>query len=89
MTQTTLGVPGLYTPGTPPANPQDPLYLQAELKKIKLAFERLEERGPKPSSAAPRNPQAGWIRWALAPWNPLGTGSNVMVYWSGTAWTAI
>ena len=89
MTLPTNNTAPLYTPGTPPANSNDPVYLQNELKKIRTAFSKLEERGPKVATQAPTKPQAGWIRFAAAPWNPLGTGSNVMVYYNGTAWTAV
>jgi hypothetical protein len=89
MSLPTNDTAALYTPGTPPSNPNDPVYLQNELKKIRTAFSKLEERGPKAATQAPTKPQPGWIRFAEAPWNPLGTGSNVMVYYSGTAWTAL
>lgn len=82
------GAPALYNPGTPPSNPNDPVYLQNELKKLRMALAALEERGPKAANQAPIKPQVGWIRYAQSPWNPLGTG-NGPVMWNGTAWISL
>lgn len=89
MSVVAQGAPPVYTPGTPPLNPNDPAYLQAELRKLRDAIAALELRGPSAATQAPVKPQAGWIRFALAPWNPLGTGSNVFVWYNGTIWQAV
>lgn len=78
-----------YSPGPPPANPQDPVYLQNELRRLSTAFNALALMVPQPADTAPKRPQRGWIRYAVAPWDPLGTGSNVWVHFNGTAWTAL
>lgn len=63
-------------------------YLVSELDKLRLTVSQLVDLCPQVADAAPVRPKTGMIRWAKAPWDPLGTGDG-LVKWNGSAWTAV
>lgn len=63
-------------------------YLVSELDKLRLTISQLVDLAVQVADAEPTKPKVGMIRWAKAPWDPLGTGDG-FVKWNGSAWTAL
>lgn len=82
----------LYTPGTVPSDPASMgVYLTLEFRKIALSISKLADMVPQVANTAPVRPQQGWIRYAKAPWNPLGvtTGNSGWVSFMDGSWVAL
>ena len=58
-----------------------------EFRRLQSTVVVMRDLVPQVATAAPRNPVNGMIRYAKAPWNPLGTG-NRWVQYLGGAWVA-
>ena len=63
------------------------LYIDKELSRLQITINQLTNLCPQVAIAAPKTPLQGMIRFAKAPWNPLGTGDVLVVYKAG-AWIA-
>jgi hypothetical protein len=61
--------------------------LHAELIRLQGTVEVLTVLVPQVANEPPRSPVNGMIRYAQAPWNPLGTG-NRWVQYLGGSWVA-
>lgn len=77
-------VPVPYVPGPPPSDQEA---LVAEFQRLQAAVETLAALVPQVATSAPQRPVEGMVRYAKAPWNPLGTG-NRWVQYLGGAWVA-
>lgn len=64
------------------------MYTDDEFKKVQHKLDRIMLLLPQAADVAPDNPYIGMQRYAIAPWDPLGTG-DAWVYWDGAAWTAL
>jgi hypothetical protein len=79
------GVPQPYVPG--PLQ-DDPRALREELRRLQDAFETTQALIPQVATSAPANPIEGMIRYAKAPWDPLGLGDVWVSYVAGS-WQAL
>jgi hypothetical protein len=79
-----------YVRGDHPAdfrNNEDLLkWLHEELDRIQEVASELTDSAPQLAEAEPSSKRAGMIRYARAPWDPLGTGYEGYVVWNGSAW---
>jgi hypothetical protein len=64
-------------------------YFQDELQRIEIAIGSLVRSSVQVADDEPLNPQRGMIRYAISPWNPLGTGFTGLVVYDGTSWVAV
>tara|TARA_R100001463_G_scaffold12098_1_gene33338 strand:- start:43 stop:321 length:279 start_codon:yes stop_codon:yes gene_type:complete len=64
-------------------------YFQDELQRIESAVSSLAAASIQVAEDAPENPIKGMVRYAISPWNPLGTGFSGLVVYNGTAWVAV
>jgi hypothetical protein len=64
-------------------------YFQDELQRIEIAIGTLAQAAIQVADAEPDNPIKGMVRYAVAPWNPLGNGFTGMVVYNGTIWVAV
>lgn len=64
------------------------IYLDDELKKIQHKLDRMITLLPTVSNVEPEVKYVPMIRYAIAPWDPLGTGDG-FVYWDGASWLAL
>lgn len=82
-------IPRPYQRGIRPSLPDTQgLYLEEELRRIEQCLSDLIRAVPQVAYKAPDDPQEGMIRYAKAPWNPLGTGNGWVTYKNG-AWVAL
>lgn len=92
MTVSTAPLTGvLYTPGTVPSDPAGlSTFLTLELRKISQSIAKLANTSPQVTNTAPVRPQPGWIRYAVAPWNPLNvqSGNSGWVQFTNGQWQA-
>lgn len=65
-----------------------PRYLDSELQRLEKTINDLVEAVPQVATRTPKAPRTGTIRYAKAPWDPLGTG-DAWVWFNGTAWAAL
>lgn len=63
-------------------------YLGEEFRKLESSIATLVAATPQVAFKEPDDKMLGMIRYAKAPWNPLGTGDQ-WVFWNGTAWAAL
>jgi hypothetical protein len=61
-------------------------YLTGEFDLIQQVLSEANDSAPQVSEAAPASLRKGMVRYAVAPWNPLGTGYTGYVYYNGSAW---
>jgi len=64
-------------------------YFQDELQRIEIAIGTLAQAAVQVSDDEPDNPIKGMVRYAVAPWDPLGNGFTGMVVYNGTSWVAV
>jgi len=64
-------------------------YFQDELQRIEIAIGTLAQAAVQVSDDEPNNPIKGMVRYAVAPWDPLGNGFTGMVVYNGTTWAAV
>jgi hypothetical protein len=77
-----------YVRSSPPVLPDGvPQYLQNELQRIERSIRSLGLAAPAAADQEPKIKLNGMIRYAVDPWDPLGTGTNVHVYWDGNSGT--
>lgn len=63
-------------------------YIQDELQRIENSIRTLVQAAVQVSEDPPDSPVKGMIRYAVAPWNPTGSGDGLVIY-NGTAWVAV
>jgi hypothetical protein len=59
-----------------------------ELKNIEDVIRLLAENSMQSADTPPVNPKRGQIRYAVSPWNPVGSG-NGPVFYNGSAWVTL
>jgi len=64
-------------------------FLYLELIRLRQTVDGLTEGLPQVADAPPVSPRRGTIRFALAPWDPLGTAFEGYVVFDGSAWVAL
>jgi len=64
-------------------------YIQDELQRIETSIRTLVTAAPQVAEDEPENPIKGMIRYAVSPWNPLGTGYQGLVVYNGSAWVQV
>lgn len=64
-------------------------YIQDELQRIETALGSVAQASIQVSDSPPPNPIKGMVRYAVAPWNPLGAGFSGLVVYNGSAWVAV
>lgn len=62
-------------------------YADQQYDGIERALRSLSVLAPQTSDREPSPPLKGMIRYAIAPWNPIGAGDG-WVYYDGSAWTS-
>ena len=65
--------------------PGDP---EGDFEALRVVLDDLAYLIPQVADEAPTRPRKGLIRYAVSPWNPLGTGDG-WVYYDGTSWVAL
>lgn len=63
-------------------------YLETEFRNVEDSISTLVLAAPQVAFKEPDLKLLGMIRYAKAPWDPLGTG-DAWVYWDGSAWAAL
>jgi hypothetical protein len=61
-------------------------YLTGEFDLIQQVLSEANDSAPQVSEAVPASLRKGMVRYAVAPWDPLGTGFTGYVYYNGSAW---
>ena len=64
-------------------------YIQDELQRIETSLRTIAQATPQVVENAPENPIKGMVRYAVSPWDPLGSGFRGLVVYNGTAWVAV
>lgn len=64
-------------------------YLQEELRAIEASIRSLVDASIQVADRAPLNPRKGMVRYAVSPWEPLGSGVEGLVVYNGTQWIAV
>ena len=62
------------------------IYLSGQLQEIENSMKTVGEGSLQVADAAPERPLKGMLRYAISPWDPLGSGFQGLVVYSGTAW---
>ena len=66
-----------------------PNYLQEELREIEASIKSLADASIQVTDREPTNPRKGMVRYAVSPWEPIGSGVSKLVVYNGTAWIAV
>lgn len=64
-------------------------YIQDELQRIETSLKTVTQASIQVLDNPPENPIKGMVRYAVAPWNPLGNGFSGLVVYNGSAWVAV
>lgn len=65
------------------------LYLATELQNIENSMKSIIEGSIQVVDNPPDKPKKGMVRYAVAPWNPLGNNFEGLVVYNGTAWVQV
>ena len=65
------------------------VYIQDELQRIETAIRSLTEAAIQVTESEPETPIKGMVRYAVSPWDPLGSGFEGLVVYNGTSWIAV
>lgn len=65
------------------------IYIQEELRTIEAAIGQLTDATPQVADQEPESKRKGMVRYAVAPWNPLGNNYQGLVVYNGTAWVQV
>lgn len=80
---------GKYTRGRAPFNKDDThLYVVQETQRVEQTISQLANAAIQVTDVSPVKPRKGMVRYAVSPWNPLGTGDG-LCYWTGSAWSSL
>lgn len=64
-------------------------YIQDELQRIEISLQSAASTTVQVVDKPPQNPLKGHIRFAVSPWDPLGTGYSGLVVYDGNIWRKI
>lgn len=64
-------------------------YFQDELQRIETAIKTLANAAITVTEDEPDTPIKGMVRYAVSPWDPLGSGYEGLVVYNGSAWVAV
>jgi hypothetical protein len=64
-------------------------YLSDEFQSIETNLQEHSEANPQAADSEPHRPRKGMLRYAVAPWNPLGNNYQGLVVYTGSAWQAV
>jgi hypothetical protein len=64
-------------------------YIEEELRRIEKSIATLVLAAPQVAIKEPDVKMIGMVRQAKMPWNPLGTGVDTYVKWTGSSWVAL
>lgn len=64
-------------------------YFQDEMQRIEIAIGTLAQAAIQVTENEPDSPIRGMVRYAVAPWDPLGNSYSGLVVYNGTAWVAV
>lgn len=64
-------------------------YFQDEFQRIENAIKTLVNASVTVTDDEPDNPIKGMVRYAVSPWDPLGTSYEGLVVYNGSAWAAV
>jgi hypothetical protein len=64
-------------------------YIQDELRRIETSIRSLATASIQVAEDEPENPVKGMVRYAVSPWDPLGTSFEGLVVYNGTSWVAV
>ena len=73
---------------TPVLNESLRLYIGQEFQAIENAINSIIQGTIQVADNPPEKPKKGMVRYALNPWNPLGTGYTGLVVYNGTSWSS-
>ena len=65
------------------------LYLATELQNIENSMKSIIEGSIQVVDNPPDKPKKGMVRYAVAPWNPLGNNFEGLVVYNVTAWVQV
>ena len=83
-------IPTDYVPGPSPLSAEGyPVYVRAELNEVARAIESILVLLPQAAVKAPVRPVENMIRYAKAPWRPLGGTTDRMVMYAAGSWVAL
>jgi hypothetical protein len=74
-----------------PTLKQDELgpYVQNQLSEIEATMSSLTDAAVTVSDQEPTSKRKGMIRFAVSPWDPLGDGTQGLVVYEGSSWSAV
>jgi len=64
-------------------------YFQDELQRIETAIKTLSNAAITVTEDEPNTPIKGMVRYAVSPWDPLGSGYEGLVVYNGSAWVSV
>ena len=64
-------------------------YLSDEFQSIETNLQEHSEANLQTADSEPHRPRKGMLRYAVAPWNPLGNNYQGLVVYTGSAWQAV
>ena len=64
-------------------------FIQEELREIEASVRSLADASVQVTDQAPQGPRKGMVRYAVAPWDPLGNGYSGRVVYNGTTWAQV
>lgn len=64
-------------------------YIQDELRELEASIRSLVDASIQVSEREPEGVRKGMVRYAVSPWNPLGTGFTGLVVYNGTSWVQV
>lgn len=64
-------------------------YIREQLQMIETSIASLVDAAPQVAQQEPENPRRGMVRYAVSPWDPLGTSYEGLVVFNGTAWVQV
>ena len=65
------------------------IYIQEELRTIEAAIGQLADATPQVTDQEPESKRKGMVRYAVAPWDPLGNNYQGLVVYNGTSWVQV
>lgn len=64
-------------------------YIQEELRELEASIRSLVDASIQVVDREPEGVRKGMVRYAVSPWNPLGTGFTGLVVYNGTSWVQV
>jgi hypothetical protein len=64
------------------------LYVGQEFQAIEAAINSIIQGTIQVTDNPPDSPKKGMVRYALSPWDPLGSGYAGLVVYNGTSWAS-